>query len=266
MTDSVKPTPGELFDAFVAIVAKLRDPNGGCPWDLEQTHQSLKPYLIEESYETLDSIDHAPEKLPEELGDVLLQVVLHAQLGSDAKTFSISDVVRIVSEKMVDRHPHVFGDKKVSGSADVLRNWEQRKKEKLKKDQSILDGVPRGMPALLRAQRVGEKVARVGFEWRNIEEVRDKVLEEVKEFVAEAVNPKAERAHVESEFGDILFALTQLARRLGMSSEDLLQKSTDKFMRRFKEVERRAGPDIKTLGVEKLDTIWEQVKAEEGAN
>jgi len=251
----------EAFQELVAVVAKLRDPNGGCPWDLEQTHQSLKPYVIEEAHEVVEAIDAGPGELKKELGDLLLQVVLHAQVGKDQGTFTLHEVIDGITKKLIERHPHVFGDKQVQGSKQVLQNWEQAKKAKLQAGQSILDGVPRSMPALLRAQRIGEKAARVGFEWRNVREVQAKVIEEIRELVAELDCEKPER--VADEFGDILFALTQLARRLGVNSEDLLNQATNKFVRRFKEMERRAGPAMAEMGVEKLDRIWEEVKAEE---
>ncbi len=254
-----------LFQKLIQIVADLRDPKHGCPWDREQNHKTLKPYLIEESYEVLDAIDLNPEKIPDELGDVLLQVMLHSQIASEEKRFSVADVIKAVSDKMIQRHPHVFGDLSLSTSKEVLQNWEKLKQKERSPEHSALDGVPRGMPALLRAQRTGEKAARIGFEWRSVEEVRDKVAEELGEFLEVACDKNQDRAHAEEEFGDILFALTQLARRLDYNSEDLLQRATDKFTRRFKEMERRAGPNPEALGLEKLDAIWEEIKRDEKA-
>ncbi len=250
------------YEELKAIVARLRDPNGGCPWDLEQTHETLRQYLIEETYEVVDAIDHTPDKLKEELGDVVLQIFLHSQIAAEDSRFTMDDVLRAVSAKMVKRHPHVFGDKDVKNSKEVLKNWEQIKKADLAEGVSLLDGVPRGMPALLRAQRVGEKAARVGFEWNTTEEVRDKVIEEIKEFLAECLAPEVSKEKLKDEFGDVLFALCQLARRMDVTSEDLLQKATDKFTRRFKEMERRVG-DVKAKTVQELDQVWEEVKAEE---
>ncbi|MCO6430423.1 MAG: nucleoside triphosphate pyrophosphohydrolase [Deltaproteobacteria bacterium] len=258
MPDNVKP-----FDRLIQITAKLRDPNGGCPWDLEQTHQTLKPYVIEEAHEVVDAIDAGPDKLRDELGDLLLQVMLHSQIATEAGDFTIDDVVRGITEKMIHRHPHVFGDVKVKDSDEVLRNWEQKKREKLAEDKSILDGVPRSMPALLRAQRVGEKAARVGFEWPTLEGVRDKVYEEMNEFLEHLPSGTADREKLEDEFGDILFALTQLARRLKLNSEDLLSRATDKFSRRFKEMEKRAARSLADLTIDELDAIWEEVKQDE---
>lgn len=251
------------FLELVRIVARLRNPVGGCPWDLEQTHESLKQYLIEESYEVLDAIDSDRSKLAEELGDVLLQVALHSQIASEANTFDIGSVADCVAKKMVARHPHVFGDQDAKTSKEVLQNWEMLKQKELPQGKSILDGVPRGMPALLRAQRIGEKAARVGFEWSTTEEVRDKVLEELKEFLEQALAPSISRDKLEDELGDILFALSQLSRRLNCNSEDLLQRSADKFVRRFKKVEERATPHIKDYTLEQLDAFWNEVKKEE---
>lgn len=250
------------FEKLVAIMKRLRDPNGGCPWDLEQTHQTLKPYLIEETYEVLDAIDQGPSKLQEELGDLLLQVVFHSQLASENKEFTVEQVAEGICNKLIERHPHVFGDKKVSGSKEVLKNWEEIKKSTSAKE-SVLDGVPRSMPALLRAQRIGEKAARVGFEWNTLEEVRDKVFEEMREFLECSTAPNTTRSKIEDEFGDILFALTQLARRLDVSGEQLLSRATDKFERRFRQMEKETGGKLKEKSLEELDALWEKIKQNE---
>ena len=254
-TDSKNQAISLAFLKLIQIVAALRSPQGGCPWDLEQTHESLKPYLIEEAYEVIDAIDNEKNKLPDELGDVLLQVMLHSQIASETNTFSIEQVIELVSDKLVRRHPHVFGDESAKDTQEVLHNWETRKQKELATGKSILDGVPRGMPALLRAQRIGDKAARVGFEWNSTEEVQ--------EFLAEALKPEITRSRLEDEFGDILFSLTQLSRRLGLNSEDMLQRSADKFTRRFKNVEARALPSMKEYTLDQLDAIWNEVKREE---
>lgn len=243
------------------IVAQLRNPDGGCPWDLEQTHQTLKPYVIEEAFEVVDAIDEGSAKLKDELGDLLLQIALHSQIASENGAFTFKDVADAVSEKMVKRHPHVFGDAQAKTSDQVLKNWEQIKQKELKGDASILDGVPKAMPALLRAQRIGEKAARVGFEWPDLEGVKEKVFEEMGEFLNSVNTGNA--AEIEDEFGDILFALTQLARRLKLNSEDLLNRASSKFVRRFKQMEKIAGPNLKEAGLEKLDRIWNEVKKAE---
>lgn len=250
------------FERLKAVVARLRDPNGGCPWDLEQTHESLTPYVIEEAHEVVEAIRSGSDDLPGELGDVLLQVLLHSQIASEAKRFAIEDVMERASAKMIKRHPHVFGEVDAKDATQVLKNWEQIKQKDLKAGQSILDGVPKGMPALLRAQRISEKAARVGFEWATLEEIKAKVYEEIKEF-NEACTEGDSTSHIEDEFGDILFALTQVARRMNMNAEDLLQRSSDKFTRRFKEMEKRTSKPLNEMSLPELDAIWEEIKGEE---
>lgn len=252
----------KAFLELVAVVAQLRNPAGGCPWDLEQTHESLKPFLIEETYEAIAAIDEGPDKLKVELGDVLLQVVLHSQLASEKGEFTIREVIEHITQKLIYRHPHVFADTAVDSAAQVLQNWEQLKKRDLEKGQSILDGVPANMPALLRAQRIGEKAARVGFDWVRTDDVKQKVLEEVNEFLECAADKEEPDRRMKAEFGDLLFALAQLARKLDLDSENILQGATDKFSRRFKELEKRA-PGLETRSASELDKIWEEIKAEE---
>lgn len=251
------------FQDLVDIFKKLRDPVKGCPWDLKQTHQSLKQYVIEEAYEVVDAIDKGAEELKKELGDLLLQVMLHSQIGSDEKTFTIDDVIDSLATKLIVRHPHVFGSTEVKDSEEVLKNWEKIKESEKKASESILDGVPNSMPALLRAQRISVKAARVGFEWENLTEIRDKVLEEVEEFAEECVKPEIDKKALADEFGDIFFALVQLARRLDLDAEDLLQQSTNKFSRRFREMEKRAGRPISEMSLEDLDKLWDMIKREE---
>lgn len=251
------------FQDLVDIFKELRDPVKGCPWDLKQTHQSLKQYVIEEAYEVVDAIDKGAEELKKELGDLLLQVMLHSQIGSDEKTFTIDDVIDSLATKLIVRHPHVFGSTEVKDSEEVLKNWEKIKESEKKASESILDGVPNSMPALLRAQRISVKAARVGFEWENLTEIRDKVLEEVEEFAEECVKPEIDKKALADEFGDIFFALVQLARRLDLDAEDLLQQSTNKFSRRFREMEKRAGRPISEMSLEDLDKLWDMIKREE---
>lgn len=258
------PPKDHRFDELLEIVAKLRDPETGCPWDKEQTHASLKPYVIEEAFEVVEAIDAGPTKLCGELGDLLLQVALHAQIADEAGTFSISGVLDHLIHKLISRHPHVFGEVNVKNTAEVLKNWEEIKQRELAPSESILDGVPKGMPALLRALRIGEKAARVGFEWATLDEIKDKVLEEVGEFAEVCVSEGTNQERVADELGDVLFALSQLARRLNLNAEDLLQKSSDKFVRRFKAMEQKAAKNLKEYSLEQLDQFWEEVKAEEG--
>lgn len=257
---------GELFEELITIVAQLRNPNGGCPWDLKQTHQSLKPYLIEESYEVLDAIDsfeNTKTELPKELGDVLLQVALHSQIAKDNKHFTIDDVVASLTKKLVSRHPHVFGDQKANNAQEAVNTWEKMKAKEKDSSQSMLDGVPKSLPALLKSHRLGEKVARVKFDWESSAEVRDKVNEELKEFLAESPGSNVNADKVEEELGDLLFTLAQLSRKLGFSAEDVLQRANAKFIRRFMAIESKAGAKISSLSREELEKLWAEVKVEE---
>lgn len=255
---------GEKFTKLVEIIATLRDPKDGCPWDLEQTHESLRKYVIEEAYEVVDAIDNDISTLPKELGDLLLQVVLHAQVGADSGTFAISDVIAHISEKLVRRHPHVFGTERAGTASEVAKSWEKIKAEE-NTDKSIISGVPARMPALLRAQRISEKAARAGFEWPTLEGIRDQILDEVREFVEESISPNADPLKVKDEFGDILFSLIQLARRLNFDAEEALHASSDKFSRRFRRMEELAQPkQIPDLTLEELDGLWKSVKREPG--
>lgn len=248
---------GKAFEHLVEIVAKLRDPEGGCPWDLEQTHESIKPYLIEEAYEALEALDISPQHFSEELGDVLLQVVLHAQIASEADSFNIINVLEILSEKLIQRHPHVFGDTTVEGTEEVLKNWEKDKQKKQRK--SVLDGVPKSMPALLKAQRIGEKAARLGFDWANAIDVKAKIREELEEFLS-AFSEDPDSKEAKEEFGDLLFSVSQLGRHLGYNTEDLLNRATAKFSKRFKHMEANSSKNLQELGEKELDKLWNTAK------
>jgi MazG family protein len=218
----------ELY-RLVDVMKRLRSP-GGCPWDREQTHESLKPYLLEEAYEVLSAIDmHDDEELKEELGDLLLQIVFHAQLADEENRFSIDDVAESIVKKLIRRHPHVFSEVKVNGSEEVLQNWEKIKKDEGKK--SALDGVPPTLPALLKARRVQEKAKRVGFDWDNAEGAFEKVVEEVNELKKAIVEGK--KGSVEEELGDLLFSIVNVSRFLDVDAEDALRKTIHKFMVRF---------------------------------
>lgn len=258
---STDKTVSQSFDELVSIVAKLRDPNGGCPWDLEQTHDSLTPYVVEEAYEVVDAIKLNRAKLPEELGDLLLQVVLHAQVATDEKTFTLQDVIEHLSRKLVHRHPHVFGDKKVSGTKEVLENWERSKSKEPNASKSILDGVPRAMPALLRSQRLGDKAARVGFDWESSQQVLEKVKEELAEFIASAKQSPESQSE---EFGDLLFALVQWARKSSRTAEELLNAANDKFMRRFQHMERSTTSPLHEMKTAELEQLWNEAKLKVG--
>lgn len=245
---------GETFEKLVAVIAKLRDPNGGCPWDLEQTHESLKPYIIEECYEVIDAIDNNRAKLSEELGDVLLQVVLHAQVSKDNGAFNIEEIIEVLTAKLIKRHPHVFADVAVNSTKEVLENWEKIKKSEKKKDESVLDSVPKHLPALLKAQRMGEKAARLGFDWNDGTAVKEKIREEIEEFIA------SEGKESKEEFGDLLFALTQLARKVGIDSEDSLSQTCNKFADRFRYMEQRSEGKLKELSLAQQEELWQEAK------
>lgn len=249
-----------LFAELVKIIAKLRNPQGGCPWDLEQTHQTLKPYLIEEAYEAIDAIDTKPDKLSEELGDVLLQVMLHSQVAKDNGAFDIREVVRLISQKLIKRHPHVFGETQVKDAKQVLQNWEAIKRSDRPKEESLLAGIPKALPALLQAQRIGSKVERVGFDWNDAQEIKLKIREELEEFLGAA---ESNEDHTKEEFGDLLFTIAQLARKLSIDSEDALAQANRKFMTRFASLEKMAKVDLATLSREELEALWQAVKKAE---
>lgn len=265
MTTTTSAT--ELFGKLVDIMRQLRDPKKGCPWDLEQTHASLGPLLIEEVYEVCDAVTQGNRELAEELGDVLSIWMLFCQIGVDEQKFTHAEVIQGITEKLIRRHPHVFGDVEVNSSQDVMKNWEgiKQKERKGSEKKSIVDHIPKSMPALLRAHRVSEKCARVGFEWDKFSEIKDKVLEEVQEFTTAMQESPSDREQQEEEFGDILFALVQLARRSGSNAEDLLQRSTNKFIKRFQAIEnlaRERGHEegVRGMSLEQMDGLWEEVK------
>ncbi|MFD1778977.1 nucleoside triphosphate pyrophosphohydrolase [Fredinandcohnia salidurans] len=252
------------FRTFRRIIAALRGP-GGCPWDQKQTHQSLKKYLLEEAYEVLDAIDREDDDhLAEELGDVLLQVALHAQIGEDEGMFTIDDVIRGISEKMIRRHPHVFGDVTAETADEVVTNWEQIKqseKGSIKEEKSIFDEITKGLPGLMKAVEYQKKAAKVGFDWDAVEPMWDKVFEEINEYKA-AVEEK-QKGEAIQEFGDILFALANIARFYKFDPEEAIAMTNQKFVRRFQFIEtelRKQGLKIEEQTLEELDAIWEEAK------
>jgi len=255
------------LDRLIEIVARLRGP-GGCPWDREQTHASLLPCLLDESYEFFEAVDENDSgKMREELGDVLLQVILHSQMGSETGAFSIDDVAREISEKLIRRHPHVFGDVEVSSTKEVLRNWEQIKRNEKGKEHRkyLVDDIPAAMPALFRAEKIQKRVARVGFDWQDSGPALDKVEEEFREF-REAVT-SGDRHHAEEELGDIFFALVNVARHHDICAEEALRAANNKFSRRFRYIEdscSSAGIDIKKADLATLDRFWEESKKQVG--
>ncbi|MDR1829437.1 MAG: nucleoside triphosphate pyrophosphohydrolase [Candidatus Fibromonas sp.] len=245
------------FHDFLNIMQKLRSQEG-CPWDREQNFNSLLPYLLEESYEYIDAVQGGNAKLmAEELGDLLLQVVFHAQIAKEEGKFTIEDVINEVCEKMIRRHPHVFGSENLGTSKEVLKKWEEIKAaEKEGKPQSAMDKVPRSMVALTRAQELSRRAAKVGFDWDNAKPVLEKIKEEAGEFEAE----KDGSLEAEEEFGDILFALVNLARHKGINAETALARANAKFEKRFRQVEVMAGGRPQDFTLEQLDEFWNKAK------
>ncbi len=296
------PTTGERFERAVSIMARLRGP-GGCPWDREQTFDSIKPYTLEEAYEVLEAIDNRDwQELAGELGDLLLQVLFYAQMAKEQDTFSIDEVLDRLSNKLVDRHPHVFGDVKADTSADVLRNWEALKAEekrrrleagggKAAKDtsspESVLAGVSTAIPALLEAYKLSSRAAHVGFDWSNVDGLFDKLREEteelrehLKEFPAPGPRPPTSgvagagrqqipenlRTRLEDEVGDLFFVLVNIARYLSLDPESALRKTSRKFKRRFQWMEeqlRASGREPQQASTEELESLWQQAKQQE---
>lgn len=254
------------FSTLRRVIAKLRGP-GGCPWDIKQTHASLKKYLLEETYELLEAIDNEDDDhMIEELGDVLLQVVLHSQIGEDEGMFTINDVINGVTEKMIRRHPHVFGDVAAESVDDVIKNWNDIKRdEKSNTDvtDSRLDNVAKSLPGLLKAYQFQHEAAKVGFDWKTVEPMWEKMHEEIKEFQDELQKDTIDEKKLISEFGDLLFALVNIARFYKIDPEEAISMTNQKFYRRFvfieKEVQKQ-GAQIESLSLEKLDSIWETAK------
>lgn len=265
-------TPSEMdkIDALLEIMARLRDPDGGCPWDLEQTYATIAPYTIEEAYEVADAIEQGDmEGLKDELGDILLQVVFHAQMAKEDGTFEFADVVRAICEKMIRRHPHVFGDEEQRNAGSVKGRWEEIKaEEKAAKGTvagSILDDVPHALPALSRAVKLQNRAARVGFDWPDTSQVIDKLNEEMLELSAE-VAKGGDADRLEDEMGDLLFVYANLARHLKVDPEAALRRANAKFRRRFGRIEEKLAaegrkPEQSTL--EEMDALWNEAKREE---
>jgi tetrapyrrole methylase family protein/MazG family protein len=272
---------GEWFEKLVALQRRLRAVNG-CPWDREQTHATLRTYLIEEAYEVLDALESGEDaKFAEEMGDLLLQIVFHSQIATEEGRFTAADVIREIHEKMVRRHPHVFGEKRAKDAAEVLKNWEQIKAEERRsksgrneeagakeaaKPASLLDGVSRGLPATLEGYQLTRKAARIGFDWEDVDGVLEKMREEMAE-VRHALERK-DQAKVEEELGDLLFAAVNLSRFLQVDPEIALKKANAKFSRRFREMEQRAaqrGRKLADVPRDEMERFWVDAKnAEKG--
>lgn len=253
------------FDDLVQLMTTLRGPNG-CPWDRKQTLPDLKPFVIEEAYEAVDAIDRNDrDALKEEVGDVLLEAVFIAEITREEGSFDIYDSITAIHDKLVRRHPHVFADAEAKDAEQVLVNWEKLKSEERKaENKSVLSGVPRSMPALLKAARLTEKAARVGFDWRRTDDVFDKLDEELAE-LREAV-ASGDASQIEDEIGDLLFTIANIARKVSANPEEALQSTNRKFMRRFETMEKQVhegGQNLDQLTLEEMDRLWDDAKAAE---
>jgi len=249
------------FERLVEIVATLRG-DKGCPWDREQTRESLKPYLVEETYEVLDAINEGdPEKIKEELGDLLFQTLLHCQIAKETGEFDVHDVIAGIGRKMTWRHPHVFGGVESTTKEEVIAQWEERKRQEGKKRESLLDGIPAELPSLIKAHTVQSRASRVGFDWRRLEDVIAKLDEEIAEFRAALAlrHPK----EIEDEIGDILFVLVNISRFVGVNPDDALRKTISKFISRFRYIELKAaesGRMLSEMTLEEMDALWNEAK------
>ena len=253
------------FKELLNIMEKLRGEKG-CPWDKEQTRESLKPYIVEEVYELLDAIEeNDPEKIKEELGDLLFQIVFQSQIARENKEFDMSDIIDMIAKKMVSRHPHVFGNTTCSTSDEVVAQWEVQKKREGKLRESILEGVPETLPSLLRAHRLQKRAAGVGFDWERADDVFKKLDEELKEF-KEALGTK-NKDMIEDELGDIFFMLVNISRFIGVNPEDAHRKTISKFIHRFRYIEMKAAEQSRTLSdmtLDEMDKLWDEAKGREG--
>ena len=261
--------PKHPIEALIEVMAALRNPDSGCPWDLGQNFKTIAPYTIEEAYEVADAIDREDMKdLREELGDLLLQPIYHAQMASEQNEFNIEDVITDITEKMISRHPHVFGDQDAQNPQDVDKIWDERKKAEKGggKDKSALDGVTRGLPALLRAEKLQKKAAKVGFEWPGPEQVLDKLEEELAEMREALQNGTLQQKT--DELGDLLFVLANLGRMLGINPETALRDCNNKFERRFKGLEQSLkvkSIEITDASLEQMEQAWNDEKEKERA-
>jgi len=249
------------FDDLVQLMTRLRGPDG-CPWDRKQTLPDLKPYVIEEAYEVVDAIDRDDRAaLLEEVGDMLLEAVFLTEITREEGTFDVYDSITAIHDKLVRRHPHVFGDVEAKDAEQVLTNWEKLKQaERKAENKSLLAGVPQSLPALLKASRLTEKAARVGFDWRRTEDVFDKLDEEIAE-LREAVD-SGDTRHIHEEIGDLLFTIANIARKVNVNPEEALQSTNRKFMTRFQAMETRAD-NFESLSLEEMDALWDEVKTAE---
>ena len=264
MSGNADEQAGKKIEKLIEIMALLRGPDG-CPWDKEQTHQSLRQYLLEETHEVLEALDTGNKlHLKEELGDLLLQIVFHAQIAGESSIFDLSDVIEAISEKLVRRHPNVFGETKIDSAEEQSVNWEKIKRTEGK--TSTIDGVPKSLSALLRAWRIQQKASTVGFDWPSKAPVWDKVREELAEFESACENQDSDE--MEDEFGDLLFSLVNLSRFIKVNPEDALRRTTEKFIRRFRLVEdhfERERGGLEGVSLAEMDTVWRVIKENEKA-
>lgn len=280
MTTPISHTKAaEALTHFLDVIARLRDPQGGCPWDLKQSFESLRSCLIEESYEVADAVDAGDEAICEELGDLISIIALYARIAEEKESFAFASILEGITAKLIRRHPHVFGDVKVSGEEEVLKNWEAIKQQERvtqpATSKGLLHGLPRSMPSLHKCHEIGVRCARVGFDWTNTDGVAEKVREELNEFLAELPNPNDPSVNVAGspfrkelvfeEFGDLLFTLAQEARHLGFNAEDALAAANAKFMARFKTLEtiaaeQRADKPLDGRSMEELEALWQEAK------
>lgn len=271
--------PAEALSKFLDVIEQLRDPQRGCPWDLKQTFESLRSCLIEESYEVSDAVQTSDAAVCEELGDLMSIIALYARIAEEGKKFSFVSVLEGITEKLIRRHPHVFGDLKVSGEAEVLKNWEAIKQQERasapEKKKGLLDGIPRSMPALHRSHEIGVRCGRVGFDWKSTEGVAEKVREELEEFLQELPDPNnpelnrggapLKKEALVEEFGDLLFTLAQESRHLGFNAEEALAAANTKFLGRFRALEgiaatRFPSQSLDNLSTDQLEGLWQAAK------
>lgn len=246
------------LEELIDVVAKLRAPDG-CPWDREQTHTSLRPNMLEEAYEAVDAIDENDmAHLREELGDVLLQVLLHSQIASESNEFTLDDVAKELKEKLIHRHPHVFGTAKINNADDVLKTWDKLKSEEKTERKSAMDGLSRSQAALISAQKISKRAVKTGFEWPNEESLYDCVMSEIEEFKEAKI--EKDKNHMEEEMGDILFAIVNLARWNKIDAEQALLKANKKFEKRFRKMEDLATKPLNDYSFEEFDNLWKQAK------
>ena len=263
--------PESAITALIALMARLRDPKSGCPWDQKQTFATIAPFTIEEAYEVADAIEHGdPTKLRDELGDLLFQVVFHARMAQERGWFDFAQVASAIHEKLVRRHPHVFGGQALSGEAELSNAWEEQKARERAAgggaagSVSALADVPRGLPALVRAAKLGKRAGRVGFDWESAAQVREKVLEELGEVDAASAGGATNSPAVVEEIGDLLFAVTNWSRHLKIDAEEALRAANSKFERRFRDMEslaRERGLSLETLSPQQWENLWQESKA-----